>query len=323
MAFDVFISYPHQDQAVANAARAKLEDQGIRCWIAPRDIAPGAEWAASIVDAIKACRALVLIFSSYANESAQVRREVQHGFDQGKPVIPFRIKAVAPEKSLAYYLPSVHWLEASTPPVEQHLDSLVRAVRAALEGRSALHQRKEIGESSGERKVPEPLQIVVGEDGPFVDFPKGGPWNLTRRLKIAVRNNQGSKAITGCKMQITEIQPYSGYRGPWLLAENFTLAAGDQLYLPVVQYGEARDKSKYDCADTIIEVCCEGKQPLLGVDERNVLSIRATGHNVPFYDVRCAVWVDANGRLRISKTTEPESFALVERDVWLGMPCLS
>jgi TIR domain len=153
MACDVFISYPHQDEAVADAACARLEDQGIRCWIAPRDIAPGAEWAASIVDAIKACRALVLIFSSYANESAQVRREVQHGFDQGKPVIPFRIEAVAPEKSLAYYLPSVHWLEASTPPVEQHLDRLVTAVRAALEGRSALQQRnKEIGDS-GERNA--------------------------------------------------------------------------------------------------------------------------------------------------------------------------
>jgi TIR domain len=255
MAHDVFISYPHHNQAVADAACARLEARGIRCWIAPRDIAPGAEWAASIVDAIRACRALVLIFSSHANESVQVQREVQLGFDQGKPVIPFRIEAIAPEKSLAYYLPSVHWLDASRPPIEQHLDGLVNAVRAALEGWSAVEQVGATNESREKTKVREPLQIVVGEDGPFMESPKGGPWSLTRRLKIAVRNNQVSNTITGCKVQITDIQPYSGYRGPWLLAEEFTLSAGDESYIPVVQYGEARDKAKYDCADTIIEVC--------------------------------------------------------------------
>jgi hypothetical protein len=81
MADDVFISYPHQDKRVANAACAKLEGQGIRCRIAPRDIAPGAEWAASIVDALDECQMMVLLFSSSAHQSKQLHREVQQAFD--------------------------------------------------------------------------------------------------------------------------------------------------------------------------------------------------------------------------------------------------
>jgi hypothetical protein len=77
------------------------------------------------------------------------------------------------------------------------------------------------------------------------------------------------------------------------------LAAGDQTYLPIVQYGEALDKKKYDCADTMIEVCCTGKAPLLQIEEENILTIRATAHDVPFHEIQCAVWVDRSGKLRI------------------------
>ena len=133
MAFDVFISYPHQDKAIADAMCAKLEAQGIRCWIAPRDIAPSANWAASIVEAIENCQVMVLIFSGHTNRSKQVSREVQQAFDGEKPVIPFRIEDVAPERSLRYYMGSVHWLDALTLPVEHHLQRLASAVQALLE----------------------------------------------------------------------------------------------------------------------------------------------------------------------------------------------
>jgi hypothetical protein len=41
MEYDVFISYSHPDKASADAACATLEQAGIRCRIAPRDIVPG------------------------------------------------------------------------------------------------------------------------------------------------------------------------------------------------------------------------------------------------------------------------------------------
>jgi hypothetical protein len=60
MAHDVFVSYSSQDKTAANAVCAVLEQNGIRCWIAPRDITPGERWGAAIVGAINCARAMVL-----------------------------------------------------------------------------------------------------------------------------------------------------------------------------------------------------------------------------------------------------------------------
>ncbi len=42
MAYDVFISYSTPDKVIADAACATLEQRQIRCWMAPRDVLPGA-----------------------------------------------------------------------------------------------------------------------------------------------------------------------------------------------------------------------------------------------------------------------------------------
>jgi Sulfatase-modifying factor enzyme 1 len=70
--------------------------------------------------------------SAHANRSKQVHREVQQAFDGEKPVVPFRIENVNPEKSLRYYMGPVHWLDALTPPLEQHLQKLTASVRALV-----------------------------------------------------------------------------------------------------------------------------------------------------------------------------------------------
>jgi hypothetical protein len=76
---------------------------------------------------------MVLIFSAHANRSAQVEREVRQALDGGKPVLPFRIEDVSPERGLRYYLGSVHWLDALTPPLEQHLEKLTASIRALVQ----------------------------------------------------------------------------------------------------------------------------------------------------------------------------------------------
>jgi hypothetical protein len=162
MVFDVFISYPNQDRAIANAMCAKLEAHGIRCWIAPRDIAPSADWVASIVEAIDSCRVMVLIFSAHTNRSKQVSREVQQAFDGEKPVIPFRIENVAPEKSLRYYMGSLHWLDALTLPLEHHLQRLTAAVQALLEATGPEDRSRREAGARGSAQQPLPY---VQEDG--------------------------------------------------------------------------------------------------------------------------------------------------------------
>jgi formylglycine-generating enzyme required for sulfatase activity len=63
----VFLSYSSKDKAWADAACAVLEGRGVRCWIAPRDIAPGTEWGAAIIAGIDACRVMVPVGSFRPN----------------------------------------------------------------------------------------------------------------------------------------------------------------------------------------------------------------------------------------------------------------
>ncbi len=132
MSFDVFISYSSKDKQVADAACARLEAMGIRCWIAPRDILPGSEYGSAILEALHQSRAVVLIFSSRANESTQVRREIERAVAKGIPIVPLRIENIAPTHSLEYFIGTVHWLDALTQPLDQHLLRLGHAIQALL-----------------------------------------------------------------------------------------------------------------------------------------------------------------------------------------------
>ncbi len=133
MAHDVFISYSHVDKATADAACATLERNGVRCWIAPRDITPGDEWSAAIVKAIDQCRVMLLIFSASANDSRQIRREVERAITAGVTLMPVRIENVAPTESLAYFMSTVHWLDALTPPIDAHLQRLADSIKGLLQ----------------------------------------------------------------------------------------------------------------------------------------------------------------------------------------------
>jgi hypothetical protein len=135
MAHDVFISHSSDDKTAADATCAVLESRGIRCWIAPRDIRPGADWGESIIDAINQARAFVLVFSSHANRSSPVRREVERAINRSLPVIPLRIENVTPEKSLEYFISMAHWLDAFNQPLEEHLNYLADILNSILDNK--------------------------------------------------------------------------------------------------------------------------------------------------------------------------------------------
>src|SRR4029079_15935469 len=133
MAHDVFISYASSDKAVADAVCSQLESiHRIRCWIAPRDVTPGASWAESIIDALDESKIMVLIFSSSANASMQIEREVERAVHKGINIIPLRIENTVPTKTLEYFISAPHWLDALTTPLEVHIGKLAGSVQALL-----------------------------------------------------------------------------------------------------------------------------------------------------------------------------------------------
>jgi hypothetical protein len=137
----VFVSYSHTDHDIALAIVAHLESHEVTCWIAPRDITPGAEWAGQIVEAIAAASVMVLVLSSSANASPQVRREVERAVHRRLSVLPFRVEHVLPSQSLEYFLSSQQWLDAFPPPMEPHYARLTAHVKALLTGSAASPER--------------------------------------------------------------------------------------------------------------------------------------------------------------------------------------
>jgi formylglycine-generating enzyme required for sulfatase activity len=132
VAHDVFISYASEDKAAADAVCDQLEQKGIRCWIAPRDIMPGIPFAESITRAIRASGVFVILFSAHANRSRHVASETALAMDEGCDILPFRIENVLPSSAMKYYFSGVHWLDALTPPLESHIDRLSEAIRQLL-----------------------------------------------------------------------------------------------------------------------------------------------------------------------------------------------
>jgi len=135
MAHDVFISYSSKDKPIADGICASLEADGIRCWIAPRDIAPGEDWPTAITKAISESAVMVLVFSASSNSSADVGREIILAANRNLVIIPFKIENIEPEPGKQYYLARTHWLEAMNPPTRQQIKTLVERVKSILPSR--------------------------------------------------------------------------------------------------------------------------------------------------------------------------------------------
>ena len=139
MTHKVFVSHSSKDAAAANAITARLEQHGHPCWIAPRDVDAGlVPWPEQVIEAINSASTFVLVFSSNANESDPVKREVDIAVKNGIPIIPLRIEDVTPSKTLEFYTSLAHWLDAITPPIDDHMERLVAAIeKLADKGGSA------------------------------------------------------------------------------------------------------------------------------------------------------------------------------------------
>ena len=144
MPHNVFLSYSSKDKATADVVMGALEANGLRCWVAPRDVVPGSDWGESIVEAITSSRLMVVVFSASANDSPQVRREIQRAFERSVPVVPVRVEDVRPGKALEYYISPLHWLDAM--PVADHLHKVVATAHQVI---GAAEAAKSAAKSSG------------------------------------------------------------------------------------------------------------------------------------------------------------------------------
>ena len=128
-----FISYSHPDQKVAYSLCAYLESQGILCWIAPRDILPGANYSSSIIDGIDKSMIIILIFSKSSNISRHVFRELEEALFKNIRILPFRIEDIPPSEDMRYFINIPHWLDAFEDSPETYFDVLLGSILSYLD----------------------------------------------------------------------------------------------------------------------------------------------------------------------------------------------
>lgn len=127
---DAFISYASQDAAVAQALVGALEQERITCWIAPRDVRPGALYADAIVRAIGAARTVVLVLSGNSIASSHVGKEIERASSKQRPIIALRIDTAPLTPALEYFLSESQWVDAPQGNLDKAYKRLINAIRA-------------------------------------------------------------------------------------------------------------------------------------------------------------------------------------------------
>lgn len=94
----------------AETIRDYVESRGFKCWMAPRDVPAGANYATQIVKAIRQCDAMIVIVSKNLCNSGHATNEISIAFDKNKIIIPFLIEDIQFPDELIYYLNRKHWI---------------------------------------------------------------------------------------------------------------------------------------------------------------------------------------------------------------------
>jgi len=121
---DAFISYSSSNFAEAARACEFLENKGLSCWIAPRDIRPGEPYPGAIIRALDAVRALVVLVSQASNISPHVHREIERALHRRAVIVPLRVEDMTPTGSMEYLLGMCHWLNAFNGGFDSALEQL-------------------------------------------------------------------------------------------------------------------------------------------------------------------------------------------------------
>src|SRR6476620_9415703 len=132
MSNHVFISHSHQDLPAAEMIVKALEERGVACWVAPRDVPAGGSYAEALLNAIESASCFVLIYSQHSNVSSHVVREVERALKFGLNIVPVRFDESTPSKSLDYLLATVHWLAIAPDARDRSIVKAVEQIAACV-----------------------------------------------------------------------------------------------------------------------------------------------------------------------------------------------
>ncbi len=135
MSHRVFISHCEADNALALDICHRIERRGVKCWIAPRDVVVGEDYARRIGDAIEQSGAFVVVLSRHTNGSIFVKREVEYACSSKIPIFPVRIEKVEIDRGLKLFISISHRIDAFGTGRGRALEHLAQAVVRKVRGK--------------------------------------------------------------------------------------------------------------------------------------------------------------------------------------------
>ncbi len=154
----VFISHSSKNSDIAEKLCGKLEEKGFPCFLAPRDIHSGCEYAEEIINGIDNSDVIVLLLSEASNSSPHVLREIERAVSKKKPIIVYKLEEVSLSKSLEYFLMTHQWINAK--PGKDY-DEIVSRVSEYAEQHDGNPQPRENQENTSPSEKPKRRAILL------------------------------------------------------------------------------------------------------------------------------------------------------------------
>jgi outer membrane biosynthesis protein TonB len=107
----IFISYSSKDRDIAETICKGLEARGLNCWISCRDVRPGDNFQEAIVRALRTAQVMLLVFTSNANNSDEIKKEVVLAGRHRVTVVPVRVEDVVPNDAFSYEFATRQWFD--------------------------------------------------------------------------------------------------------------------------------------------------------------------------------------------------------------------
>ncbi len=184
----IFITYSSKDQKVARTICTALENRGLVCWISARNVKPGQNYQEQIVRAIRAARVMVLVFTSNANNSNEIKKELALASQNNLVVIPVRIEDVAPNEAFAYEFATRQWIDLFED-WEKSISELVELIAAILDEPPAGDQAKAAPGLPGDAAAPAFVMAAATPATkpavPFIERP-ATRWAMIAGLAVVV-----------------------------------------------------------------------------------------------------------------------------------------
>lgn len=157
----IFLSHSSKNADIALSICRTLESNDYKCFLAPRDIRSGYEYAAEIINGIDRSDVLLLILSKDSNNSPHVLREIERAVSKSIPIIVYKLESVELTSSMEYFLMTHQWLNASQSNHEELLVCMNNFKNNTHEKCCNAQDSMDSPVENKRKKSPLPLVIII------------------------------------------------------------------------------------------------------------------------------------------------------------------